>query len=102
LTLFRAVGDPDGEAATCGSLGYAYQRLGRLGEAVDYYRQAIHLCGELGERFYQADTLVRLGDTHLTANDETAARAAWQRALEIFTELEHPNAAEVRARLAPS
>ena len=99
LTLFRAIGDRDGEAAVCGSLGYAYQHLGRLSEAIDFYRAATLLCKELGEQFYLADTLTRLGDTHLADADEAAARAAWLAALDILLELDHPNATELRARL---
>jgi hypothetical protein len=53
---------------------------------------------DLGDRYYEADTLVRLGDTHLAADNPDGARTAWQRALDILTELDHPDADTVRAK----
>ncbi|MET7352678.1 hypothetical protein [Streptomyces mirabilis] len=47
----------------------------------------------------EAGTLVRIGDTHRATGDHEAARAAWHSALTLFTELAHPDAERVRARL---
>ncbi len=54
----------------------------------------------LGDRYQEADTLGKLGDTHLATGDTTTARAAWQQALAILGELNHPEAEQVRAKLA--
>jgi Tfp pilus assembly protein PilF len=54
----------------------------------------------LGDRYQEADTLGNLGDTHLATGDSHAARDAWQRALAILDELDHPEAEQVRDKLA--
>jgi hypothetical protein len=50
-------------------------------------------------RFNEADVLTHLGEARLAAGDGDAARAAWRSALEILTELGHPNARRVVTRL---
>ena len=54
---------------------------------------------DLGDRYDEADTLTHLGDTHHAAGDPDAARDAWQQALTILDELDHPDADQVRAKL---
>jgi hypothetical protein len=53
----------------------------------------------IGDRDGEAATLIHLGDSHRALGDETAARGAWQEALDVLTDLDHPNTADVRARL---
>jgi hypothetical protein len=43
--------------------------------------------------------LVRLGDTYHASGDTGAAGDTWRPALSIFTDLDHPDAEQVRARL---
>ena len=54
---------------------------------------------ELGDRYYEADTLAHLGQAHHALRGFDAARAAWQQALDILTELQHPDVERVRAEL---
>jgi hypothetical protein len=54
----------------------------------------------LGARYHLACTLAGLADTQHDAGDSAAARDAYQQALTIFTELDHPDADTVRAKLA--
>jgi hypothetical protein len=54
---------------------------------------------ELTDRYREADTLTRLGDTHHAAGNPDAARAAWHHALSILTDLHHPDTETVRAKL---
>jgi hypothetical protein len=42
----------------------------------------------------------RLGDSHQFAGSPRVARTAWQQAPTILTDLDHPDAALVRAKLA--
>ena len=74
--------------------------LGHHHEAVTSYRRAIELLRDVGDRYNEADTLTNLGDTHASAGETGAARDAWLRALSILDNLDHPDADEVRARLA--
>ncbi|MDQ7908249.1 BTAD domain-containing putative transcriptional regulator [Phytohabitans sp. ZYX-F-186] len=100
LALFQTEGDQHGEAPTWDSLGYIHHRLGQFTEAVDAYERSLDLYRQLGNQYYQADVLHHLGDTHLAAGSTAAAVAAWQRALCVFDELKHPDADEVRTKLA--
>jgi tetratricopeptide (TPR) repeat protein/DNA-binding XRE family transcriptional regulator len=82
------------------SLGYAEHHLGNLAEAAVCYQRALSLYRESGDRFQEAETLTRLGDTRLAAGQLPQARQAWQQALAIFEDLQHPDADQVRAKLA--
>ncbi|MEU4251936.1 tetratricopeptide repeat protein [Amycolatopsis sp. NPDC026612] len=92
-----------GEADTWDSLGCAHHHLGEHQRATACYRNALELFRKLGARHPQADTLIRLGDTHRDAGDSRAAHRSWLRALPILEELPHPDADAdadvVRARL---
>jgi hypothetical protein len=55
---------------------------------------------DLGYRYGEAFTLTNLGDTHHAAGHPHAARTAWQQALTILDQLDHPDAEQVRTKLA--
>ncbi|SNY70109.1 AfsR/SARP family transcriptional regulator [Paractinoplanes atraurantiacus] len=99
LALLEELGDRYGQAHTWDSLGYAAHHLGRHPDAVDCYRNAVAIFHDLGDRYQEADTTTKLGDTHQTAGDLPAARAAWEHACRILTDLNHPDAAALRAKL---
>jgi tetratricopeptide (TPR) repeat protein len=82
------------------SLGYAEHHLGNLAEAAACYRRALSLYQEAGDRFLEADTLTHIGDTCQAAGELPQAREAWQQALAILEDLQHPDAGQVRAKLA--
>jgi DNA-binding SARP family transcriptional activator/predicted negative regulator of RcsB-dependent stress response len=100
LELFQAANDRPGQAAVYDSLGVAYQHLGRHTEAVTAYHAALEALAETGERYFVALVLSHLGDAHQVAEERPAAREAWHQALAILTELGHPDADEVRTKLA--
>ncbi len=100
LVLYRDTGCRSGEAYTWDSLGYATHKLGHTAAAAEYYQHALRLFAELGDRYAEADTLARLGDTHQTAGELQQAREAWQQAICILDDLQHPDAGQVRAKLA--
>ncbi|MBF9127721.1 tetratricopeptide repeat protein [Plantactinospora sp. S1510] len=100
LALLRGLDDRRGEAATLDSLGYAYHHLGDYPGAVTCFRQAVVRLHALGARYPEASTLTHLGDSYQLAGRPGTARTAWRRALVILTELDHPDAEGVRARLA--
>jgi DNA-binding SARP family transcriptional activator len=102
LTLCAQLGNRRLEGAVWDSLGYAEHHLGNLAEATACYQRAVGLHREAGDRFYEADTLNHLGDTRQASGESTQARQAWQEALAIFEDIQHPQAAEVRAKLASS
>jgi len=99
VILHRELGTGAGEATTWDSLGYIHLHLGRHTDAVSCYQQALARFRTLGDRYYEANTLHRLGDVHLAAGDPGAAHDSWQQALAILTDLDHPGADELRAKL---
>jgi tetratricopeptide (TPR) repeat protein len=99
LELLDELGDRRGQAATWDSIGYAQHHLGDHRQAAASYQRALHLYRDVGERRGETIALVHLGDTHHDAGDVAAARDAWRQALTILDELEHPDAARIRARL---
>jgi tetratricopeptide (TPR) repeat protein len=100
ITLWTAVGDPHGAAGSWGSLGYTYHQLGHHAEAASCYSRAIRTFRDLGDRYNEATTLVKYGDNRLAVNDTSAARNAWQRAVDLLTPPQHPSAEQVRVKLA--
>ncbi|MEU8260489.1 tetratricopeptide repeat protein [Micromonospora sp. NPDC048999] len=99
LALLERLGDPVGMAGAWDSLGYAYRHRD-LRQAISCYREALTLYQRLGDRPNEAITLRYLGETQHAAGDSDAARRSWRRSLDIFTEIEHPDAARVRALLS--
>ena len=99
LRLYQKIGDRAGEADTWDSLGLAYHQLGRHTDAVAAYQHALAVFRDNGDRYNEANTLMRLGDTYQASGDTGAARDTWQEALAISTDLDHPDAEQVRARL---
>jgi DNA-binding SARP family transcriptional activator/tetratricopeptide (TPR) repeat protein len=99
LTLQRALGNRTGEAAALDSLGYAHLRLSRYAAAAARYQEAAAVYRAAGDRYEEATSLTGLGDSHLAAGALADAHAAWTAALTILTDLAHPDAAPVRAKL---
>ncbi|MET8977358.1 BTAD domain-containing putative transcriptional regulator [Streptomyces sp. NPDC004539] len=104
LALYRRMSDRGGpnEANAWDTLAYAHHRLGNFGRARTCYLRAIGMLRRNGDRYNEAGSLTRLGDTHAATGDDEAARAVWARAGEILTEIDPPWAAEVRAKLRTS
>ena len=82
------------------SLGYAEYHAGDFAEAAACYERALSIFRAVGDRWGEADTLTNLGDIRHAAGELPQAREAWQQALAILDDLQHPDAAKVRAKLA--
>ena len=82
------------------SLGQAEHHLGHFPEAGACYDQALRIFREFGDRYFEPAILTHLGDTRQASGDLHEARQAWQQALEILDEIDHPDARQVRGRLA--
>jgi tetratricopeptide (TPR) repeat protein/transcriptional regulator with XRE-family HTH domain len=95
----QKLGNRRGEALTWDSIGFAYHHLGRHAHAVTAYGRALALFRDGGYQYYEAETLVHLGDTYNASGDIDAALDRWRAALAILTDLDHPDADHVRARL---
>jgi tetratricopeptide (TPR) repeat protein/transcriptional regulator with XRE-family HTH domain len=100
LTLSAEAGHRRLEGHAWDSLGYAEHHLGNLAEAAAGYQHALSIARETRDRRLEADTLIHLGDTRHAAGKFAQAREAWQQALAILDDLHHPDAVQVRAKLA--
>jgi tetratricopeptide (TPR) repeat protein len=99
VTLSAQVGHRWLEAGAWDSVGYAEHHLGNLAEAAACYQRALSLL-RAGDRLQEAVVLTHLGDTRQAAGELAQAREAWQQALAIFEDLQHPDAGQVRAKLS--
>jgi len=99
LDLHRKSGNRLGEAMTLDSLGYCCHQAGRYSQAVAYYQQALRAYADAGDRYFRALTLIRLGETHQADGRRETTRDLWQQALAILDDLNHPDAAPIRAKL---
>ncbi|WP_198940651.1 AfsR/SARP family transcriptional regulator [Micromonospora sp. CB01531] len=99
LVILEKLGNRRGQAATWDSLGYAHHHLGDHHRAIDCYRRAADLRHATGDRHPEAETLNRLAHTYLAVGDRESAHSAWEKALTILTQLDHPDADQVRANL---
>ncbi|PSL54749.1 DNA-binding SARP family transcriptional activator [Saccharothrix carnea] len=100
LALHQETGDDQaGEAAIWDSLGYINHHLDDLGEAARCYENALAQYRAVGERFEEAMTLDRLGDTLHAAGDGAAARRRWQEAVVVLDDLGHSAADRIRPKV---
>jgi tetratricopeptide (TPR) repeat protein len=99
LALQRELGNRAGEAVAWSSLGQAEHQLGHLAEAAACFEPAIGLFREVGARLFEAQALTDLGDVRHADAGYAAARDAWQQALPILDDLQHPDAGQVRDKL---
>jgi len=95
----RPTATAPGKAAAWDSLGYAHHHLGHHSLAVGCYEHALDLWRGLGDRYNESIALTHIGITHHTTGEPATARSAWQRALTILDDLNHPDAEQLRAKL---
>ncbi|WP_290859677.1 tetratricopeptide repeat protein [Hamadaea sp.] len=100
LTELLDINDKQGQIFTWDSMGYIHHHLGRHEQAVLCFQHALGLAQQSGDQHSAAVVLNHLGDNHESAGDLVSARDVWQEALDIFTELSHADADEMRAKLA--
>ncbi|MFC5213301.1 tetratricopeptide repeat protein [Streptomyces coerulescens] len=81
------------------STGLAQHHLGRHSDAAASYERALALYRRAGVVQAEADTLRRLGDTHLTSGQVEQARSAWTQALALLEPLGHADSEAVRTQL---
>lgn len=82
------------------TLGTACRGVGDSQRALSCFLRAKEIFADLGERFWLARTIMRIGDVHLDSGDTDGAREHWSESLEMLTALEHPSAADVCDRLS--
>jgi tetratricopeptide (TPR) repeat protein len=100
MAIFRETGQRNGEAWTLNGLGEAAHTIGRHTDALTYHTAAHTIAADIGDRFQQARAHTGLGHAHHTLSNPARARHHYQHALTLYTDLEMPDAEEIRAQLA--
>ena len=97
--MIDEIGDPYPKAAVLNGLGQAACATGDPAKALDHHRQALALAERIGHLYEQARAHRGIGDAlHRTKSLE--ATESWQRALNIFTEIDVPEKESMREDLA--
>jgi tetratricopeptide (TPR) repeat protein len=96
LTIFRETGNRDGEAWALNGLGEAAHTAGRAADALTHHT----IAADTGHRDQQARAHAGLGHAHHTLGNPTLALDHYQHALALYTDLDLPEADQVRTHLA--
>jgi DNA-binding SARP family transcriptional activator/tetratricopeptide (TPR) repeat protein len=100
LRLFTAKGEVNGTGAVHDTLGRLHADLGDPDAAIRHFTRSIEIKIGIGERYQAASSLTRIGEVYAGAGDLDAAARAYRQALGHLDDLDHPDAAGVRALLA--
>ncbi|MET8995278.1 BTAD domain-containing putative transcriptional regulator [Amycolatopsis sp. NPDC004169] len=99
-----AILDPEGRPVdtrfTQHTRGLALIGLGRFEEGIACIHESVEMFFAMDEQYEAADVLAQLGTIHLRHGDAALARECWLRSVRLLTELGHPDADDVRAKLA--
>ncbi|MGW7691515.1 tetratricopeptide repeat protein [Streptomyces asiaticus] len=88
------------EARAWDGAGETYRRLGRPGEAADFYRRAAAVHRELDDLWHAALSLDGLAGALREADAAEEARGRWAEALRALTSYDDPRAVALRERLS--
>jgi tetratricopeptide (TPR) repeat protein/DNA-binding XRE family transcriptional regulator len=100
LALIARLGGCDFDYNAWDTLGYIELHLGDFACAAAHFESALTLCRDRGNRYSEAEILTHIGDARHAAGERDQAWQAWQQALAIYDDIQHPDAARVRGKLA--
>jgi tetratricopeptide (TPR) repeat protein len=95
ISISQELGDLQTEALALGNLGRAFYLTGTQGRAMELYRRQLEICLKLGDRLGQAAAYFNIGLALQQKGDLQHAIVQAQAALEIYSDLESPNAKTV-------
>ncbi|MFG1996418.1 tetratricopeptide repeat protein [Actinoplanes sp. NPDC048988] len=98
LTIFRETGERRGESWALNGLGEAARTAGRAADALTYHTAAHTTAAD--HRDQQARAHTGLGHAHQVLGNHAVAREYYQHALALYTDLDLPEADQLRADLA--
>jgi DNA-binding SARP family transcriptional activator len=100
LALSAKLGGGSFEHAIRDTLGYIELHLGNFAQAAVQFEAALREAGCHSDALVEALILIHLGDARYAAGELPQARHAWQQALAIYGDIQHPNVGKVRDKLA--
>jgi tetratricopeptide (TPR) repeat protein len=83
-----------------GNLGLAYASLDEQSKAIEYYEEALKISREIGDRRGEGNHLFNMSLSLQVLGRQEKAISLARSALEIFEQIESPNAEAVRQKLA--
>ncbi|MFB2877786.1 tetratricopeptide repeat protein [Floridanema aerugineum] len=87
LAIYREIKNRQGEAASLGNLGIAYDSLGDYTKAIVYYQQCLIITQEIEDRFNEGRVLGNLGATYSSLGDYAKAIEYQRQSLAIKREI---------------
>jgi DNA-binding SARP family transcriptional activator/tetratricopeptide (TPR) repeat protein len=100
LALAARLGGGTFEHAIWDTLGYIAHHLGNFALAAAHFESALSLSRDHSDLLIEASILNHLGDARHAAGEMPQARQAWQQALAIYDDIQHPDAGQLRDKLA--
>jgi tetratricopeptide (TPR) repeat protein len=98
LALLRRTGSRGDECEALNDVGHTLRLLGRSIDALQTHERALELARQIGDRYQEARALDGCAAA-VQATDPETSRRHWGQALQIFAELEVPEADQVKRRL---
>ncbi|GGM83487.1 hypothetical protein GCM10012275_62650 [Longimycelium tulufanense] len=99
LDTSEEMDEPYGRAWTLPKIAEAHLALGNPERALAFLHRAQEICRQTGDRLGGGNVLLRHGAVLYDLGRVEEARASWAVALQLYEEIEDPQAAEVRLRL---
>ncbi|CAD0225969.1 CHAT domain-containing protein [Planktothrix agardhii] len=87
LTIYREIGNRQGEANSFGNLGLAYHSLGQYQRAINFHQQYLEISREIGNRQGEANSFGNLGLAYDSLGQYQRAINFHQQYLEISREI---------------
>ncbi|MEU8328707.1 tetratricopeptide repeat protein [Micromonospora sp. NPDC048839] len=100
LDIFRETGERYGEASALNGIAEAARVTGDAADALAHHNAAHVIVVEIGAYHEHARSHAGLGHAHRALGAPTSARDHFQRALTLYTDLDMPEAEQIRAHLA--
>jgi tetratricopeptide (TPR) repeat protein len=98
-SIQRRLGDRSREATAIEAAGHAYEDMGRVAEATDFYAVAAGTHRDHHDQWREAQALSNLANALDRQGDTTRARSRRQEALPLLDGFDHPGAATLRHAL---
>jgi tetratricopeptide (TPR) repeat protein len=100
LALYRQAGCQHGEITALRLLAEALHGAGQPAAARAALSAALRLAADTGNTYQQASAHRDLAESHHRVGQDQQARHHWRQALDLFTQLDVPEAGQVRTRLS--
>lgn len=101
MAIFRETGDRHSQGRALDNLGFAYQEMGRLEEAITCHQQAVAIFRETGDRYSEGMALDNLGIAYQEMRQSGRAAAYWPEAASAMRDVgDHEQAALLEQKAA--